>query len=113
MAKPPDNNATLRERFAWTYGKPAMVHAAVSAGKTHYEPLHYMIRGRFRKGYLSGKIKMLPLYEDEKTKIAHATTYCYCGRPSKLSLDHLIPRLKGGSRRCRQHHLRMPELQLF
>ena len=41
-------------------------------------------------------MKMRPLHDDEKTKIAHATTCCYCGREAKLSLDHLIPRLKGG-----------------
>ncbi len=56
-----------------------------------------IIRGRFRNGYLSGKMKMRPLHDDEKTKIAHATTCCYCGRASKLSLDHLIPQLKGGA----------------
>ena len=55
-----------------------------------------MIRGRFRKGYLAGKMQMRPLYDDERTKIAHADTCCYCGRKTKLSLDHLIPRLEGG-----------------
>lgn len=58
--------------------------------------LHDMIRARFRSGYLSGKIKMMPLIDDEKTKIAHATTCCYCGCTAKLTLDHLLPQLKGG-----------------
>ena len=73
-----------------------MVHAAVAAGKVRYESLHFVIRDRFRNGYLSGTMKMRPLHDDEKTKIAHATTCCYCGREAKLSLDHLIPRFKGG-----------------
>ncbi len=96
MPKPPGDDSSLREHFAWSYGMLAMVHAAVGDGKSRYEPLHYMIRGRFRNGYISGKIKMRPLHDDEKTKIAHATTCCYCGRDAKLSLDHLIPQLRGG-----------------
>ena len=97
MPKAPDDRSTLREHFAWTYGTLCMAHAAVAQGKARYEALHFMIRGRFRNGYLSGKMKMRPLYDDEKTKIAHATTCCYCGRESKLSLDHLIPQIKGGA----------------
>jgi hypothetical protein len=89
MPKPPDDNCTLREHFAWAYGTLAMAHAAVEGGKSTYGPRHFMIRGRFRKGYLSGEMKMRPLYDDEKTKIAHATTCCYCGRPAKLTLDEL------------------------
>ena len=97
MPKPPGDNSSLREHFAWTYGTLAMVHAAVAEGKTRYESLHFIIRSRFWSGYLSGKMKMRPLYDDERTKIDHATTCCYCGREAKLSLDHLIPQLKGGS----------------
>ena len=55
-----------------------------------------LIRGRFRKGYLAGTITMRPLHEDERTKIAHAATCFDCGRATKLTLDHLIPRIKGG-----------------
>ena len=62
-----------------------------TTGQLPYKPRHYIIRGRFRHGYLSGKMRMRPLHDDEKTKIAHPTTCCYCGRKSKLSLDHLIP----------------------
>lgn len=95
MPKAPDDHAILREHFAWTYGFLAMVHAAVEEGATGYKRVHYIIRGRFRHGYMSGKIKMRPLYDDEKTKM-NANTCCYCGRETKLTLDHLIPKLKGG-----------------
>ena len=95
MPKPPDDHAILREHFAWTYGFLAMVHAAINEEATRYKKLHYIIRSRFRHGYMSGKIKMRPLYDDEKTKI-NASTCCYCGRETNLTLDHLIPRLKGG-----------------
>ncbi|MYH06156.1 MAG: HNH endonuclease [Acidimicrobiia bacterium] len=93
----PDDQATLREHFAWTYGTLAMALAAVGEGATRYRPIHFIIRGRFRKNYLAGEMKMRPLSDDEKTKIAHPTTCCYCGQETKLSLDHMIPRLKGGA----------------
>ncbi len=94
--KKPDDQSTLREHFAHVYGTLAMAHAAVRDGSTRYRRIHFIIRARFIKGYLSGAMKMRPLYEDERTKIAHAATCCYCGRKAKLSLDHLIPRLRGG-----------------
>ncbi len=96
MPKPPVDQSSLREHFAWTYGRLAMAHAAVQDGATRYQRRHYIIRARFQSGYLSGKMKMRPLHDDEKTKIAHPSTCCYCGRETKLSLDHLIPKLKGG-----------------
>ena len=92
----PADHSILREHFAWVYGTLAMVHAALEAGATSYAPLHRIIRGRFRKGYLAGTMHMRPLHDDEKTKIQHAGTCCYCGRAVKLTLDHLIPQLKGG-----------------
>ena len=91
-----DDRSPVREHFAWTYGTLAMVHAALKDGATDYGPLHYVIRGRFRNGYLAGTIRMRPLYDDERSKMRHAATCCYCGRSGALSLDHLIPRFNGG-----------------
>ena len=92
----PGEDDPLREQFAWTYGYLAMAHAAIEEGATRYERRHYMIRTRFRSGYLSGKVTMKALLADEKTKIAYGTTCCYCGAKDKLTLDHVIPRLQGG-----------------
>ncbi len=94
--KPPEQHSSVREHFAWSYGKLAMSDAAVREGKTRYESVHFMIRAKFRNGYLAGNMKMRPLHDDEKTKIVHGTTCCYCGHEGNLSLDHMIPRLKGG-----------------
>ena len=91
--KPPEPHSSVREHFAWTYAKLAMFHEAVREGKSRPD---YRIRARFRNGYLAGDVKMLPLHDDEKTKIAHGKTCCYCGREGRLSLDHMIPQLKGG-----------------
>lgn len=73
-----------------------MSHAAIERGNTRYKPVHFKIRARFRNGFLAGDINMRSVLYDEKTKIVHGGTCCYCGQEGKLSLDHMIPRLKGG-----------------
>jgi len=91
-SKKPPEHSSVREHFAWSYGTLAMSHRAVEDGK----PLDYSIRRSFIHGYLAGDKQMRSLFYDEKTKILHSTTCCYCGDDGKLSLDHMIPRLKGG-----------------
>ena len=92
----PDDKDTLREHFAWTYGNLSMAHAALDARASRYGSLHYMIRGRFRKGYLTGTMKMRPLTDDERTKMDHGSSCCYCGARDRLTLDHVLPKLTGG-----------------
>ena len=96
-AKAPDDAETLREHFAWVYGNLAMTHAALTEGASSYGRLHYMIRGRFRKGYLTGTMNMRPLTDDERTKIEHGSSCCYCGARDPLTLDHVLPKLTGGA----------------
>ena len=99
MPKRPDDNATLREHFAWMYGSLAMYHVAIKYGATNLfenPGLYFGIRSKFWKRYQTGDMKMRPLSDDEKTKISHPTECCYCGCKTKLSLDHMIPQLKGG-----------------
>ena len=95
-AKRPEEERPLREQFAWTYGHLSMAHAAVAERATRYGPHHYAIRTRFRYGYLRGTITMEALHADEKTKIRYGTTCSYCGAETMLTLDHLIPQLRGG-----------------
>ncbi len=95
--KAPGDAETLREHFAWVYGNLAMTHAALTAGASSYGRLHYMIRGRFRKGYLTGTMNMRSLTDDERTKIEHGSSCCYCGARSRLTLDHVLPKLTGGT----------------
>lgn len=94
--KAPGDAETLREHFAWVYGNLAMTHAALTKGDSSFGRVHYMIRGRFRNGYLTGKINMRPLTDDERTKIEHSSSCCYCGARGPLTLDHVIPKLTGG-----------------
>ena len=96
--KRPDDRATLREHFAWIYGTLSMYNAAVRDGITNLKKHrgYYAIRSQFWKKYQTGDMKMRPLFDDQKTKISFPNTCCYCGCKTKPSLDHVIPKLKGG-----------------
>jgi hypothetical protein len=87
---------TLGESLLWSYANLAMAHAAVSKGAARYERVHYMIRARLHKGLIAGTMNIGALAEDEKLKLVLPQSCCYCGAKSPLSVDHLLPRAKGG-----------------
>jgi hypothetical protein len=88
--------SNLGECLHWSYANLAMAHAAVAKGDHNYGRLHYMIRARLRKGLLTGPMRIGPIAEDEKLKLVLPQSCCYCGTRATLSVDHLIPRAKGG-----------------
>ncbi|WP_437640604.1 HNH endonuclease [Sorangium sp. So ce854] len=87
---------TLTESLHWSYANLAMAHAAVAKGQQRYGRLHYMIRAHFRKGLLAGTMSIGSIAEDEKLKLVLPRSCCYCGNKDSLSVDHLIPRGRGG-----------------
>ncbi len=91
-----DPPKTLGESLIWSYSNLAMAHAAVTQGANRYERVHYMIRSRLRKGLVTGTMKVGALAEDEKLKIILPQACCYCGAKEPLSVDHLLPKARGG-----------------
>lgn len=87
---------TVRQHIAWSYANVARAHAAVEAGVESYGRTHHMIRSRLYKGLTTDSMKIRTLYDDEKVKFTYPQACCYCGATEKLSIDHLIPRIKGG-----------------
>lgn len=87
---------TVRQHIAWSYANVARAHAAVEAGVESYGRTHHMIRSRLYKGLTTNTMKIRTLYDDEKVKFTFPQACCYCGATEKLSIDHLIPRMKGG-----------------
>jgi hypothetical protein len=73
-----------------------MAHAAVAKGERQYGRLHYMIRSRLHNGLLAGTMSIGPIAEDEKLKLILPQSCCYCGTKTALSVDHLLPRARGG-----------------
>lgn len=87
---------TVREKIFWSYANLARAHAALSDGATTYNRTHHIIRTKLFNGLLSGKLSMRSLYDDERIKLRSEAACAYCGSRRHLSVDHLIPRIKGG-----------------
>lgn len=88
---------TIREQIAWSYANLARAHAALEDGATKYKVVHHVIRNKLYHGLVSGKMSMRSLYDDERLKMTFPQACCYCGSTASLAVDHLIPRIKGGS----------------
>lgn len=88
--------ATVGEQIALSYANLARAHAALADGVTTYMPLHHMIRNKLYRGLLSGKMSMRSLYDDERLKMTVPQACYYCGAKEKLTVDHLIPKIRGG-----------------
>lgn len=88
---------TVREHLAWSYANLACAHSAVESGAKKYSRLNYMIRARLNKGLVSGKMSMRSTFDDERIKYQYPKSCCYCGSEHKIHMDHLIPRINGGS----------------
>lgn len=88
--------ATVREQIAWSYANLARAHAALDDGATRYKTVHHIIRNRLYNGLISGKMSMRSLYDDERIKMTAPQACYYCGTKGRLTVDHLIPRIRGG-----------------
>ena len=88
--------STVREQIAWSYANLARAHAALEDGVTKYKVLHHIIRNKMYHGLLSGKISMRSLYDDERLKMTVPQACYYCGHRDNLTVDHLVPLVRGG-----------------
>lgn len=88
--------ATVGESLYWSYAQMAMAFASASHGEPTYQKTDYIVRNRTYYGLLRGTIQLGSFYPDEREKVSNAGTCVYCGATDALSLDHLIPRLRGG-----------------
>ena len=91
--------ANFGEYLYWSYANLQMLHFAVSAGKRNYDRTCYMVRSKAFKAYKEGTWNIHDLLAYNVVKIKQ-NDYCwYCGKktePSKLTIDHVFPRSKGG-----------------
>lgn len=87
---------TVAEAIYWAYGNLAMAQDAIKRGIPNYDRLSYTIRMRLFKGLLTGKMQMSSLFSDERWKMENGARCVYCGSTDNLSVDHLLPRIKGG-----------------
>ena len=88
--------STIGESLYWSYAQMAMAFASARHDEPTYQQIDFIVRSKTYYGLLRGKIELGSLYRDEQEKIYSAGTCAYCGATDNLSLDHLIPRLRGG-----------------
>jgi len=88
---------TVREQIAWSYANLARADKALQDGAKKYGKIHHMIRAKLNKGLREQTMSMASIYQDERLKMTVPQACYYCGSTSKLSVDHLIPRIKGGA----------------
>lgn len=88
---------TLADLIYWSYANLAMAHDGVERGIVTYDRTSFIIRMRMYKGLLSGKMHIASLLDDERWKMKNGARCVYCGATEELSVDHLIPRFKGGT----------------
>ena len=91
--------ANFGELLFWSYANLQMLFVAIKEDKIKYDRMCYMIRAKAFKAYKEGRWKIHDLFEFNIEKIK-SNNYCwYCGKemePSKLTKDHIFPRIKGG-----------------
>lgn len=87
---------TALEHISWSYANLARAHAALSDGRTRYITTDHMIRAKLYRGLRNGSMKLGTLYEDERLKLLSSPKCAYCDSIENLTIDHFIPRIKGG-----------------
>lgn len=85
------------QHIAWSYANLARADVALQEGCERYRRTHHMIRSRLFTGLKNGTMAMRFIYDDERLKMTLPTACCYCGATDNLSMDHLIPRVRGGA----------------
>ena len=89
--------STVRFLLHKSYANLAMAHYSVKHSDLKYSRVAYSIRARLFKGLQNGTMSIGSMYEDEKIKATSTHQCVYCLGRTKLSLDHIISRSKGGA----------------
>ena len=78
-----------------------MAREAIERGALKYEDENrrYWRKGEyFRQGYLNGTRSMSSPLREERMKMQHGRTCCYCGSSStKVQMEHVFPKSRGGT----------------
>jgi 5-methylcytosine-specific restriction endonuclease McrA len=87
---------TIGESLYWSYANLAMAHSAVESHMRSYNKVHFIIRKKLYSGLIKGTMNVGSIADDERLKMILPQACCYCGEKEKLSIDHLMPRARGG-----------------
>lgn len=88
---------TLGDHLCWAYANLGMAHMARTRGDARYGRLHYAVRSRLYSGLRTGSMTVGTLLDDERLKMILPAHCAYCGSTGPLSIDHVLPRARGGA----------------
>jgi len=95
--RPPVEERTVLEQFAWTYATMTMVYASRRHGGDAYTQTGFIVRNKNYHGILRGTLNLGALLVDERSKHRHIDRCSYCFAGDAHTIDHLIPQLRGGT----------------
>ena len=88
---------TLRDALAWSYANLACAHSALKAGRIKHAQIDWIIRAKLFRGLKNGEMQFGSLFDDERLTLIAQPVCAYCGIDGALSIDHIVPRVMGGS----------------
>lgn len=90
---------TIGQSLYWSYANLAMAFTPRVGKDATYRQIQqsrYIVRNKLYHGLSRGTLQLGSFLIDEGEKI-YAFSCCYCGSQEDLTLDHLIPKFKGGA----------------
>jgi len=91
---------TFGEFLYWAYANLQMMYFAISEGKETFDKSCFTVRAKAFKAYREGRWRIHDLLKNNIAKIQSPDVCWYCGKkvenPKELTVDHIIPRSKGG-----------------
>lgn len=91
---------TFGEFLYWAYANLQMMYYAISEGKETFDKSCFAVRAKAFKAYREGRWQIHDLLKNNIAKIQSPDVCWYCGKkvenPKELTVDHIIPRSKGG-----------------
>jgi hypothetical protein len=93
----PPTIKTIGNSLYWCYANLAMAHSALTKQSSSYGKTHFIIRSKLYTGLQNASMNLGSIADDERLKMILPQVCNYCGAKTKLSIDHLIPRAKGGA----------------
>lgn len=97
IKRPPVEDRTILEHFAWSYAIMTMVYASRRHGGDNYIQSDHIVRNKNYHGLLKGKLDVGSLLIDERSKHRSISRCSYCFTEGDQTIDDLIPQLRGGS----------------
>lgn len=88
---------TVGERLHWAYANLAMAEMAVKNRHNKYSTIHFMIRAKLYKGLNDDSMSPRTMMKDQKVRMKLPMECMYCGNLNNLSIDHIVPKNRGGS----------------